>query len=108
MFLECRAWKPCALPPDTLGRRQNGAHGQVIIDHAQYNRVIKRRNQGSKVTSADWTFHRIPIERPDRFLPAPTATGTKAQMDTPLVKEVIELERWMRATMFIERGGKVY
>ena len=60
------------------------------------------------VTLADWTFHRIPIERPDRFLPAPTATGTKVQMDTPLVKEVIELERWMRTTMFIEMGGKVY
>lgn len=111
MHLECKAWKPCAKPPDTLGRRRCVANGQVLIDHAQYNRQIKRRardHRELKVTSADWIFHRIPIERPDRFLSAPTVTGTKVRMDSPLVKQVIEFERWMRTTIYIEMGGKVY
>lgn len=108
MTLECKAWKPCAMPPDTLGRRRNAAHAEVIIDHARYNREIKHSNHRSKATSADWVFHRIPIERPDRFLPAPKATGRKVKMETPLIKEVIEFERWMRTTMFVEMGGKVY
>lgn len=81
------------------------------MDHTQYNRQIKLRTrsyQEPKATSADWIFHRIPIERPDRFLPAPMVTGTKVRMDSPLVKEVIEFERWMKTTMLIEMGGKVY
>lgn len=111
IHLECKAWKPCAKPPDTLGRRRCVANGQVLMDHAQYNRQIKRRardHRELKVTSADWIFHRIPIERPDRFLPAPTVTGTKVRIDSPLVKQVIEFERWMRTTMYIEMGGRVY
>lgn len=108
MFPECKAWKPCANPPDTLGRTHNAAHEQVRKDHAQYNRGIKRSNPGSKVTSADWIFDRIPIERSDMFLPVPTATGTKVKMGTPLVKEVREFGEWMRSTMFVDMGGKVY
>lgn len=111
MILECKAWKPCAKAPDTLGRRRCVANGQVIMDHTQYNRQVKLRArcyQEPKATSADWIFHRIPIERPDKFLSAPRVTGTKVRMDSPVVKEVIKFERWMRPTMFIEMGGKVY
>ena len=78
--------KPCAKLPDTLSRRRNAAHGQVLMNHAQHNRGIKC------LPSADWIFHRIPIPRPDRFLPAPMAKGTKVKMESPLVKEMIEFE----------------
>lgn len=110
VILECKAWKPCAKAPNTLGRSRCVANGQVLMDHTQYNRQIKlrARYQKPKATSADWIFHRIPIERPDIFLPAPMVTGTKVRMELPLVKEVIEFERWMKTTMFIEMGGKVY
>lgn len=85
------------------------------MDQTKYNRQIKLRAARSsyqeepKATSADWIFHRIPIEIPDRFLPAPiVGIGTKVWMDSPLVKEVIEFERWMKTARFIEMGGKVY
>lgn len=51
-----------------------------FMNHVQYNRQIKRRariNQLSKDILAGWIFHRIPIKRPDKFLHAPTVTGTK-------------------------------
>lgn len=104
MILECKAWKPCAQAPDILGRSRCVANGQVLMEHTQYNRRIKlriRSYQEPKATSADWIFDRIPIESPDICLPAPMVTGTKARMDSPLVKEVIEFERWMKTIMFI-------
>lgn len=45
---------------------------------------------GSKVTSADWIFYRISIERPDRSIPAPIATGTKVKTKSLSVKEARE------------------
>lgn len=115
---ECKAWKACANSPDTLGLSRCVANDQVLMDHTKYNRQIKlsrARARSSyqeepKATSADWLFHRIPIERPDRFLPAPMmVTGKKkVRMDSPLVKEVIEFDRWIKTTMFIEMGGKMY
>lgn len=42
---------------------------------------------GSKVTSADWIFYRILIERPDRSIPAPIATGKKTKTESPSINE---------------------
>lgn len=79
------------------------------MDHAQYNPERRaRNNQESKYTLAGWIFRRIPIKRLDRFLPVPTALGTRARMESPLVKQVIEFERWMRTTTYIERSGQMY
>lgn len=86
MCLECKALCQASGYPEPEGKCRTlaGPYGSCSVQ-----RGIRCLNQGSKVNLADFIFRRSPIPRPDRFLSAPMAIGTKVEIESPLVKEMI-------------------